>query len=130
MAAVHAPRFAARGLSFREELRMIDQFFAGKDPVHKSLRRLIRRLEKAGIAYAIMGGMALNMHRYRRVTTDVDVLLTAAGFAEFKNRFVPKKYQSVAGRGRRFIDRVNQVQIDILVTGHYPGTGKPGPIAF
>jgi hypothetical protein len=28
------------------------------------------------------------------------------------------------------VDRKSGVNIDILVTGLYPGTGKPGPIAF
>ena len=31
---------------------------------------------------------------------------------------------------RRFVDRENGVTIDVLVTGHYPGRGGPGPFAF
>jgi hypothetical protein len=108
----------------------MEQFFRGKDQVHKTLRRLVKRLEKAGIAYAVLGGLALNAHRYRRVTTDVDVLLTSEGFAEFKKRFAGKDYESVEGRPRRFTDRKNGVQLDVLVTGLYPGSGQPGPIAF
>jgi hypothetical protein len=108
----------------------MEQFFRGKDQVHKTLRRLVKKLEKAGIAYAVLGGMALNAHRYRRVTTDVDVLLTPEGFAEFKKRFVGKNYEQVEGRPRRFTDRKNDVQLDVLITGLYPGSGRPGPIAF
>ncbi|MGH7174547.1 MAG: hypothetical protein ACRELG_30130, partial [Gemmataceae bacterium] len=36
----------------------------------------------------------------------------------------------VPGRSRRFVDRGNAVTLDILVTGMYPGSGKPGPIAY
>jgi len=36
----------------------------------------------------------------------------------------------VPGRSRRFIDRGNGIQVDLLVTGHYPGRGGPGPFAF
>jgi hypothetical protein len=90
----------------------------------------VKRLEKGGFAYAVVGGMAVNAHRYERTTKDVDVLLTRFGFAEFENRFVPKYYTTVPGRKRRFVDRKNGITIDILVTGSYPGLGKPGPIAF
>jgi hypothetical protein len=116
--------------SFTQRLKEIDMFFQKRDPVHQTMRRLARRLEKAGIPYAIMGGMALNAHRYERTTKDVDFLLTEDGLEQFCAKFVPKQYQRVPGRPRRFVDRASGVTIDILVTGRYPGTGKPGPIAF
>jgi hypothetical protein len=116
--------------SFSDRLKEIDMFFQGKDPVYQTLRRVVKRLEKAGIAYALMGGMAVNSHRYHRTTNDVDILLTANSLAEFKRLFVPKFYQPVPGRPRRYLDRKNKVSVDILVTGHYPGSGKPGPLAF
>ena len=74
--------------------------------------------------------MAVNAHRYVRTTGDVDLLLTARGFAEFQKRFVGKYYRTRQGRTRRFEDRANAVGLDILVTGLYPGSGKPGPIAY
>jgi hypothetical protein len=119
-----------KSFSLRERLKEIWMFFQGRDEVHRSMRRLAKRLERAGIPYALMGGMAVNAHRYRRTTGDVDVLLTADGFADFKKRFVPKNYKALPQRSRRFMDRVNEITIDILVTGHFPGSGKPGPIAF
>lgn len=105
-------------------------FFQGRDQVHKTMRRLVKRLEKAGIPYAVMGGMAVNAHKYQRTTGDLDVLLTAEGFEEFKKRFVPKQYDTVEGRARRFTDCTNEIGLDILITGRYPGSGKPGPIVF
>ncbi len=105
-------------------------FFAKRSPQHQTMRRTVRLLEKARISYAIVGGMALNAHRYERTTKDVDFLLTADGFTTFVDRFVGKHYDAVPGRSNRFIDRKNGVTIDILVTGRFPGTGKPGPIAY
>ena len=119
-----------RSFSFTSRLKEIDMFFQGKDPVHQSMRRTARRLEKAGIAYAIIGGMALNAHHYGRTTEDVDFLLTADGFEAFRSQFLGKRYEQVPGRPRRFVDRANGITIDILVTGRFPGSGKPGPIAF
>jgi hypothetical protein len=111
-------------------LKEIDMFFQGKDPVHQTMRRAARRLERAGIPYAIVGGMAVNAHRHQRTTGDVDLLLTPAGLAAFRQRFIGKNYARVPGRPRRFVDRANGVNLDILVTGFFPGSGEPGPIAY
>lgn len=105
-------------------------FFQGKDPVHQTMRRMARRLEKAGIPYAVVGGMAVNAHRYERTTKDVDFLLTQEGFAEFAQRFVKRLYTPVPDRPFRFVDRTSRITIDILVTGNFPGSGDPGPIAY
>jgi len=117
-------------LSFDERLKEIGMFFQQKDPVHKAMKRLVKRLKKASIAYAIMGGMAVNAHGHQRTTADVDLLVTAEGLAEFRRRFVPKNYDTIPQRTRRFTDRTTQVTIDFLVAGLYPGSGKPGAIAF
>jgi hypothetical protein len=127
-----APKSALkeRPFSFIRRLKEISMFFAGKDEVHKSLRRLVKRLEKTGISYAVMGGMAVNAHKYQRTTGDVNVLLTPEGFSEFQKRFVGKQYARKEGHSRRLVDRINNIQVDCLLTGLFPGSGKPGPIAF
>jgi hypothetical protein len=117
-------------LTFWEGVKEIDRFFEGRDAVHKTMRRIVKRLEKANIPYAVVGGMAVYAHRYRRTTDDLDVLLTPGGLEEFKRLFVPKKYEPHARLSRRFTDRANDVTVDILVTGLFPGSGKPGPISY
>jgi hypothetical protein len=117
-------------LGFWEGLKEVSLFFQGKDEVHKSMRRIAKRLEKAGIPYAIAGGMAVFAHKYRRTTADVDVLLTREGLEQFRAKFVGRTYRQKEGRPRRFVDKVNNVGIDFLVTGLFPGSGKPGPIAY
>jgi len=94
------------------------------------MRRLVKKLEKADIPHAVMGGMAVYAHGHQRLTADVDVLVTPEGLQTFRQRFVPRYYEPVAGRNRRFVDRVNGVTLDLLVTGRFPGRGHPGPIAF
>ena len=124
-------RSATRGnQSFTARLREIDMFFQREDPVHQTMQRTARHLENAGIPYAIVGGMALNAHHYQRTTADVDFLLTKEGFDEFQKQYVGEHYERVTGRSRRFVDRSSGITIDILVTGHFPGMGQPGPIAF
>jgi hypothetical protein len=113
-----------------ERLKEVDRFFQERDDVHKTLRRVIRRLEKAKIPYALMGGMAVFFQGHRRQTNDVDILLSQKGLDHFQKLYVPKNYTTIPGRNRRFVDRVNNVTIDFLITGRFPGSGKPGPIAF
>lgn len=105
-------------------------FFQGNDPVHQTMRRVARKLEEAGVPYAIVGGMAVNAHRYSRTTADVDFLLSADGLAAFLRLFVTGEFQRVPGRARRFRDPGTGITFDIVIAGLFPGSGKPGPIAF
>ena len=120
----------AKSFNFWDRLKEISMFFQKRDKVHQSMYRLVKRLEKAKIPYALMGGMAVNAHLHERTTKDVDILLTEEGLEAFRKLFVPKHYATVPKRPRRFVDRVNHVSLDILVTGKYPGNGLPGPIVF
>src|SRR5437762_2941800 len=99
------PAAVAQTRDFWQRLKEIDLFFEGRGKEHKTMRRVVEKLEKAGIPYAVMGGMAVNAHGMERTTNDVDLLLTPDGFAEFRKRFVPKAYDPVTGRPRRFFDR-------------------------
>lgn len=105
-------------------------FFQGSDPVHQTMRRVADKLEQAGIPYAIAGGMAVNAHRYHRTTGDVDFLLTSEGLNTFVALFGSTDFQPVPGRPRRFVDPSTGITFDVLVTGLFPASGKPGPIAF
>jgi hypothetical protein len=116
--------------SFQTRLKEIGMFFQGTDAVHHTMNKIAADLEKAHIPYAIVGGMAVNAHRHSRTTDDVDVLLTAEGFDQFRRCYVPNTYGKLPKRSKRFVDPSNGVTFDILVTGLFPGTGKPGPIAY
>ena len=104
-------------------------FFQGNDAVHETMRRVAAALDRAGIAYAIVGGMAVNAHRHARTTKDVDLLLTAAGFSAFK-QLVAAASCCRAGPSRRFTDPNTGVTFDILIAGQFPGSGAAGPVAF
>jgi hypothetical protein len=111
-------------------VKEIDMFFQRKDPVHRTMRTLARALEKAQIPYAVVGGMAVFAQGYHRTTQDVDVLLTAEGFAAFRRLFVPKNFRRVPTRPRKFVDAKTGIHVDILVSGLFPGSGEPGPISY
>jgi hypothetical protein len=134
MTARHTPNakkgFDYNTFSFTGRLQEIGMFFQKRSPQHQTMRRLAKRLQKAGIPYAIMGAMAVNAHGAERTTKDVDVLLTSEGLEQFRQEFVGDTYEPVEGRPRRFIERQSGVAIDCLVTGRFPGSGQPGPFAF
>lgn len=111
-------------------LREADLFFQGKDPIHKTMRRIAKDLGKAKIAYAVVGGMAVYAQGHRRTTDDLDILLSRQGYADFRRLLVPKNYETLPGRPKRFIDPQSGVTFDILVTGLFPGCGTAGPIAY
>ena len=102
----------------------------GDSDVQRALEKLVGTLEAQEIPYAIVGAMALNEFGYRRVTVDVDVLLTPAGLAALKAASLGRGYVEKFPGSRGLRDTENRVDIDVLLTGGYPGDGKPKPVSF
>ena len=117
--------------SVDEILSESEAFFMKEGKVHQTLKRLARALEEESIHYVIVGGMALNLLGYTRETVDVDILLTPQGLERFHERLVGKGYvPAFDGAKKSFLDAETRVKVEALVTGEYPGDGKPKPVAF
>jgi hypothetical protein len=106
------------------------RFFMGEADVQQALERLARLLDERGIPYALIGAMALNEWGYRRVTVDVDVLLTAEGLRALKSEALGRGYIEKFPGSRGLRDTAAGVNIDVVIAGEYPGDGKPKPVAF
>lgn len=106
------------------------RFFMRKDPVNQTLRRICRRLDELDIPYAVVGGMALVAHGYDRTTVDVDILVTREGLAEAHKRLAGLGYLPPFESSKHLRDTETGVRIEFLVTGDYPGDGKPKPVPF
>ena len=39
-------------------------------------------------------------------------------------------FEQILNRPRRFVDRTNQVRMEVFLTGHHPGRKGPGPVTF
>lgn len=102
----------------------------GDADVQRAMLELARNLDSAKIPYAIAGGMALVEYGYERVTKDVDVVLTREGLERFKMEFLGRGYVEKFPGSRGLRDTAHAVEIDVLLTGDFPGDGKPKPIAF
>ncbi len=118
------------GERIRDAMRTAERFFMGTSEVHQALERLVAALDSIGVAYAIVGAVALNEFGYRRVTDDVDVLLTREGLAAFKEAFLGRGYIERFPGSTGVRDTAAGVDIDVVLAGNFPGDGKPKPVAF
>ena len=105
-------------------------FFEDKGAVQQAMRRIAQRLDEINIAYAIVGGMALFQHGYRRYTEDVDLLVTQDSIAIIHERLEGRGYLAPFSGSKNLRDTELGVKIEFLITGGFPGDGKPKPVSF
>ncbi len=110
--------------------RQAARFFMNKSNVHRTLTRLVDRLAELKIPYAIVGALSLNAYGYQRTTSDVDVLLRREDLDAFKKAYLGRGYGERFPGSRGLRDTTQNVDIDVLLTGDFPGDGKEKPIAF
>jgi hypothetical protein len=119
------------GESFARLLKEVDLYFEETGKLHSTLEDLARRLEEAGIPYAVLGAIAMARYGYRRMTVDIDLLLSPEGLARFRECYeCPGYVPAFSGATKSFRAADTGVRIDVLTSGEYPGDGKPKPVAF
>ena len=96
----------------------------------RAMRKIASILEDERIPYAVAGALALNQHGYQRLTVDLDLLLTREGLAALKARVLGLGYVERFPGSKGLRDTENNVAIDVLLTGDYPGDGKPKAVSF
>ena len=107
------------------------QFFMGEGILNETLRRVTKDLENRGIEYSVIGAVALNNHGYRRFTEDIDLLLTKEGLEKFQKELVGLGYRpAFEGASKKFRTTEENVTIEIITSGEFPGDGKPKPVRF
>ena len=112
--------------AYEEGLR----FFRGVGLMNDTLRQFARDLDARNIAYSVIGAVALNQHGYRRFTKDIDVL-TSAGLLSFRTELVGRGYRpAFEGATRKFRATAENIPIKVILTGGYPGDGKPKSVVF
>ena len=119
-----------RTIAMLEVARRADAFFMAKSPIHLAMNRLSKTLGEMQIPFAIAGAMAANAHGHRRTTADVDILITTEDLARFKSEHIGRGWVDKFEGSKNFRDAVAGVDIDALLTGQFPGDGKPKPVSF
>ena len=105
-------------------------FFMGKSPVQLAAEEIARRLEAAGIDYAVAGALSLGYHGFERTTEDVDILITVEGLARFKAEWLGRGYVNLRAGDKPVRDTFNNVRIDFLIAGELPATASPSWLQF
>jgi hypothetical protein len=112
-------------------LKEASDYYMARGDVFTTLQNLTRRLEEERIPYALIDGLALAAHGFVRMTQDAAMLMRREGLETFKQSFLGRGYVlAFSGAEKTFRDTETQVRIEILITGDYPGDGKPKPVAF
>jgi len=113
--------------AFDEGLR----FFAGKGMVNNALTEIVQKLKEHGIDYAVIGAVALNQYGYRRFTEDIDLLLTPEGLERFRQGLIGLGYRpAFEGASKQFRSTSENIRVEIITSGEYPGDGRPKPVRF
>ncbi len=116
----------------RAQSGLRDEPFSGLPPrVREAAERVSAALSAADVAHAIAGGVACNAYGHRRATEDVDVLVNAEALPDLVRAlggagWVPR----YASAKRSWRDSAMRVDVDVLLSGEFPGDGLPKAVAF
>jgi hypothetical protein len=116
--------------SFDLVLKEAEELYQGEGRLKKTYERLAKYLNEMGISYSLIGGYALILHGVRRFTEDIDLLVSQEGLDRLHKEMIGRGYVRVSPESRNIRDVETGVQIEFLVTGEFPGDGKPKPITF
>jgi hypothetical protein len=111
-------------------LREGSRHFEYGSAVFETLRRLTAKLDELGIPYAVVGGMALFTHGFRRFTEDVDILVTKEGLSAIQAALIGRGFRPLFQGSKNLRDTNSGVRIEFIITGEYPGSGKPQSVSF
>ncbi len=106
-----------------------------RDLVHShdiaaALESLRRRLSQEGIAFAVIGALALRQYGYVRHTEDIDLLLTPEGLEKLHTTLVGR---GIVPRGpglrKSLREAEHEVNIDIVTSGEHAGSSE-SPVVY
>jgi hypothetical protein len=101
----------------------------GEGTLNNALVRLSTDLKEHAIDYIVIGAVALLAYGYRRFTEDIDLVMTPEGLEKFHAELVGLGYTpSFPGARKRLRSTIDNVSIEVMVSGEYPGDGKPKPV--
>ena len=107
------------------------RYFMGEGTINKTLARLANDLERRGIDYMVIGAIALLAHGYPRFTEDIDLVMTSDGLQKFHDELVGLGYTpAFSGAKKRLRSTADNVSIEVMTTGEFPGDGKPKPVSM
>src|SRR3954468_16196010 len=104
--------------------------FEGQSKVQEALVRIANRLHDLEIPYAVVGAMAMFYHGHRRFTEDVGLLVTKEALHKIHQKLEGLGYVPMFANSKNLRDADSGVRIEFIITGQFPGDGKPKPVEF
>ena len=129
-AAVAEPYERVLSADFTYAMSEGSRYFEDSGKVFEALREVTRRLNDLGIDYAVVGGIAVMKHGFRRFTEDVDLLVTKPDLERVHAALTGRGYLPKFRGSKHLRDTARGVAIEFLTSGSYPGDGKPKPVVF
>jgi Nucleotidyl transferase AbiEii toxin, Type IV TA system len=107
------------------------RYFMGEGTLQGTLAQVASDLKQCGIDYMVIGAVALMAYGYPRFTEDIDLVLTKEGLETFHRELIGLGYvPAFSGAKKRLRSTRDNVPIEVIVAGEYPGDGKPKPVSF
>jgi hypothetical protein len=107
------------------------RYFMGQGSINNTLAQLASDLKEHGIDYMVIGAVALLAHGYPRFTEDIDLVLTPEGLEVFHRDLIGRGYvPAFPGAKKKLRSTRDDVTVEVMTTGEYPGDGKPKPVSI
>jgi hypothetical protein len=107
------------------------RYFMGEGTLQGTLAQVSSDLKQRGIDYMVIGAVALMAYGYPRFTEDIDLVMTREGLEAFHRELIGLGYvPAFPGAKKRLRSPRDDVPIEVIVAGEYPGDGKPKPVSF
>ncbi|MDT5121709.1 MAG: hypothetical protein QOC96_1191 [Acidobacteriota bacterium] len=107
------------------------RYLMGEGTLQGTLAQLSYDLKQSEIDYMVTDEVALLAYGYPRFTEDIDLVLTKEGLETFHQELIGLGYvPAFSGAKKRLRSTSDGVPIEVIVTGEYPGDGKPKPVSF
>jgi hypothetical protein len=96
--------YAARlGHDRRWALGEADRYFAGQSAPHQTLKRITQKLDELGLPYTVVEALAMFQHGYRRITEDVDLLVSRDSLRQIHDKLDGLGYAPPSRGVRTFV---------------------------
>lgn len=107
------------------------RYFMGQGNLNGALAQLSADLKRHGIDYMVIGAVALMAYGYPRFTEDIDLVMTAEGLEKFHEELIGLGYVPAFQGSRKKLRATREgVPVEVIISGEYPGDGKPKPVSF
>jgi hypothetical protein len=107
------------------------RYFMGQGNLNSALAQLSADLRRHGIDYMVIGAVALMAYGYPRFTEDIDLVMTAEGLDKFHEELIGLGYVPAFQGSRKKLRATREgVPVEVIISGEYPGDGKPKPVSF